>query len=70
VGDVRAVVWRHVRLGSIQFEVRRAITTLVQPREPMTLFFVHGRGQATPEAEALLLAAIDSFHSQQTIPGH
>ena len=53
-----------------QFEMRRAITTLVQPREPMTLFFVHGRGQATPEAEALLLAAIDSFHSQQTIPGH
>jgi hypothetical protein len=48
----------------IRFELRRAITTLVQPREPMTLFFVHGRGQAPPEGEAVLLAAIEGFRSQ------
>ena len=49
----------------IRFEIRRAVTSVVQPREPMTLFFVHGRGDAPPAGEALLLAAIDGFHSQR-----
>jgi hypothetical protein len=53
----------------IRFELRRALTNLVRPREPMTLFFVHGRGQAPPEGEAVLLAAIDSFRSQQNVAG-
>jgi hypothetical protein len=52
----------------IRFELRRAIASVVQPREPMTIFFVHGRGEAPPTGEALLLAAIDSFRSQHA-PG-
>jgi hypothetical protein len=48
----------------IRFELRRALTGLVRPREPMTLFFVHGRGAPPAEAEAVLMAAIDSFKAQ------
>jgi hypothetical protein len=53
----------------IRFELRRALTNLVRPREPMTLFFVHGRGQPPPLGEAVLLAAVDSFRAQQNTPG-
>jgi hypothetical protein len=49
-----------------RFEIRRAIASVVQPREPMTLFFVHGRGAAPPTGEAILLAAVESFRSQRT----
>jgi hypothetical protein len=31
----------------------------------MTLFFVHGRGAPPAEAEAVLMAAIDSFKAQR-----
>jgi hypothetical protein len=48
----------------VRFELRRALTGLVRPREPLTLFFVHGRGAAPADAEALLIAAIDSFKAQ------
>ena len=48
----------------IRFELRRAFASLVTPRQPMTLFFAHGRRQAPADAEAVLLAAIDSFHAQ------
>jgi hypothetical protein len=50
----------------IRFELRRAVTSVVQPREPMTLFFVHGRGEAPPASEAILMAAVDSFRSQRS----
>jgi len=52
----------------IRFELRRAFASLITPRQPMTLFFAHGRGQAPPDAEAVLLAAIDSFQAQRA-PG-
>ena len=49
----------------VRFELRRALVSLVSPREPMTLFFAHGRGRAPEDAEALLLAAIDAFDAQR-----
>ena len=52
----------------VRFELRRAFTALVTPRQPMTLFFVHGRGTVPADAEALLLQAIDSFQAQRA-PG-
>jgi len=52
----------------VRFELRRAFVSLITPRQPMTLFFAHGRDQAPPDAEAVLLAAIDSFHAQRA-PG-
>ena len=52
----------------VRFELRRAFISLVTPRQPMTLFFAHGRGQAPADADALLLEAIDSFHTQRA-PG-
>jgi len=48
----------------VRFELRRAFVSLVTPRQPMTLFFAHGRGEPPSDAEALLLAAIDSFQAQ------
>ena len=52
----------------VRFEVQRALISLVKPRQPMTLFFAHGGGQAPADAEAVLLAALDSFHAQRA-PG-
>jgi hypothetical protein len=49
----------------VRFEMRRVLTSLVQPREPMTLFFVYGAGRPPANAEAFLLAAIDSFRAQR-----
>jgi hypothetical protein len=48
----------------VRFELRRALTGLIRPREPMTIFFVHGRGAPPAEAEAILLAAIDGFKAE------
>lgn len=58
----------------IRFQLRTALRLLVRPRGLMTLFFVRGRtGGDTPRAgtapaEALLLAAIDSFVAQPGTP--
>jgi hypothetical protein len=58
----------------IRFQLRNALTLLFRPKSPMTLFFVRSRTASapltpnTPTAEALLLAAIDSFVAQPGMP--
>jgi hypothetical protein len=59
----------------IRFQLHNALTSLIRPRSPMTLFFVRGKAETDPpdsdasRAEALLLAAIDSFLAQPLVPG-
>ncbi|MEO6212065.1 MAG: hypothetical protein ABIP65_00430 [Vicinamibacterales bacterium] len=53
----------------IRFQLQNAFALLVRPRELMTLFFVRGMtGRESPtaiaSADALLLAAVDSFIAQ------
>lgn len=53
----------------IRFQLQNAFALLVRPRELMTLFFVRGMtGRDSPtaiaSADALLLAAVDSFVAQ------
>lgn len=58
----------------IRFQLRNAFALLVRPRALMTLFFVRAKpGHASPaattsQAEALLLAAVDSFVAQPGTP--
>ncbi len=58
----------------IRFQLHNALTSLIRPRSLMTLFFVRGREEAglpsagASGAEALLLAAIDSFLAQPLVP--
>jgi len=40
------------------------IVVIMKLTDPGPVFFAHGRGQAPADAEAVLLAAIDSFHAQ------
>ena len=54
----------------IRFQIRNALTLLIRPKRPMTLFFVRGRNgsldrpTAIATAQAFLVAAIDSFLAQ------
>jgi len=51
----------------IRFQVRQALSMLVNPRKPTTLFFAHSSG-ASPPAESpavrVVVAAVESFMTQ------